>query len=381
MSIFALMWKEIWHRKINFGLSLAAVTVAVAFVVAFLTTAEASKRETIRLMRDMGYNLRVIAKDTDMDRFYAAGYSGKTMPEEFAYRLAQQKGLLYAHLLATLQQSIPWRGREVLLTGIAPELSPPGQEKSSMIFTIEPGTVYVGYQLAQTFEISPGDSLEIQGKTFTVRECLGEMGNEDDIRILAALSDVQKLLGMEGRINEIQALNCYCLMPGKDPLEILREQLTGVLPEAQVILKRSIADARTRQRELMENYFSLVIPGVAGVCAVWIGTMAFLNARERREEVGILRALGRSGNQIAALFLGKAVLIGLAGAVLGFFLGTAFALHSGPEIFKVTAKNVRPMLDLLSWSLIAAPLFTAVASFIPALLAATQDPAEALREE
>jgi len=111
MSIFALMWKEIWHRKINFGLSLAAVSVAVAFIVAFLTTAEASKRETIRLMRDMGYNLRVIAKDTDMDRFYAAGYSGKTMPEEFAYRLAQQKGLLYAHILATLQQTITWRGR------------------------------------------------------------------------------------------------------------------------------------------------------------------------------------------------------------------------------------------------------------------------------
>ena len=381
MSIFTLMWKEIWHRKINFGLSLAAVTVAVAFVVAFLTTAEASKRETIRLMRDMGYNLRVIAKDTDMERFYAMGYSDQTMPEEFAYRLAQQKGLLYAHLLATLHQSITWQGREIILTGIAPELSPPGQEKSPMIFTIEPGTVYVGYQLAQAFELSPGDTINLRGKTFTVRECLSEMGNEDDIRVLAALPDVQQLLGMEGKINEIQALNCYCLLPGKDPLEVLREQLAAVLPDAKVILKRSIADARTRQRELMENYFSLVIPVVIGVCAVWIGTMAFLNARERREEVGILRALGRGGNQIAALFLSKAVLIGLAGAVLGFLIGTAFALHSGPEIFKVTAKNVRPMLDLLTWSLIAAPVFAAVSSFIPAMLAATQDPAEALREE
>jgi putative ABC transport system permease protein len=381
MTIHHLIVKEIIHRKFNFSLSLLAVTVAVGLAVAFFTTGEASKRETIRLMRDMGYNLRIIAKDTDMDLFYATGYSDKTLPIDYVQKFSEQKGLLYAHLLATLQKSIEWRGQRAILTGIAPELSPVGKKKDSMIFEIKPGIVYIGYELAHALAIKNGDSVEIMGKKFTVEKCLSEAGSEDDIRIHANLNDVQNLLQLDGRINEIQALNCHCVLKGVDPLALLREQLAKVLPDTHVIQKRAIADARTNQRILMENYFALILPFILVVCAIWIGTLALMNTRDRKSEIGILRALGYGSWKIAFLFLEKAILIGLIGAFLGFMLGTCIAMTYGAEVFTVTFKKIQPIYNLLVIFIIAAPIFTAVSSFIPAMIAATHDPAESLRED
>ena len=115
--------REIIHRRLNFGLSLLAIVTAVALFVAFFTTGQGATRETRRLMRDMGFNLRIIPGQTDMEDFWASGCSAATMPEEYVRRLATQEGLSYAHLGAMLQRRVRWQGREIMLTGILPELA------------------------------------------------------------------------------------------------------------------------------------------------------------------------------------------------------------------------------------------------------------------
>ena len=76
------------------------------------------------------------------------------------------------------------------------------------------------------------------------------------------------------------------------------------------------------------------------------------------------------------------MLTGLAGSIVGFAAGTAAALRIGPRIFELTAgSSVRIEPALLCWSLIAAPLLAAIASFIPAMIAVTRDPAELLTKE
>lgn len=381
MTTFHLILKEIAYRKLNFLLSLLAIVTAVALFVSFFTTGEASKRETTRLMRDMGFNLRILPKETDMDKFWASGFSEHTMPEECVYRLASHEGISYAHMTATLQKKVSWRGSEAILTGISPELSAPGKPKSPMIFTVKKDTVYIGFELAHDLGIGNGDVVDILGKSFTVAQCLPESGSVNDIRIYAYLQDVQSLLGLEGKINEIMALECLCRVESKDSLTILREQLLEILPEARVIQMRDKAEAREKQRLMVEEYFALILPFVVVVCAVWIGALAMLNTRERQYEIGIMRALGHGSGKIALLFLGKAITIGAIGAVLGFAVGTGLALAFGPGVFEVTANAVKPLYGLLGWSLIAAPAFAALSSFIPAMLAVTQDPAYTLREE
>lgn len=390
MRTFYLIIKEIFHRKFNFLLSVLATITAVALFVSFFTTGQASRRETTRLMRDMGFNLRIIPKEADMSRFWDLGFSEHTMPEEYVNKFSGRKDISYNHLIATLHERIALGDMPAILTGIAPkEIVPPGKAKRPMTFVMEPktaytieqGTVYLGFEIADKLSLERGDQIEILGKSFTVAKRRPETGTDDDIRIHAHLRDVQGILNKPGQINEIKALDCLCYDPSQDSLTVLRAELERVLPEAKVVLIGNIASARENQRVMMEGYFSLIIPIALVVCAAWIGVLAMMNVRERQHEIGIMRALGYGSSKITLLFLGKALIIGLIGAAIGFAAGTALASKFGPDIFKITAKAIKPAYDLLVWSILVAPIFAAISSFIPTMIAVTQDPAVTLRDE
>ena len=383
MSVMSLIIKEIQHRKCNALLIILSVLFAVAFFVAYFITAAAANRETTRITRDIGFNLRVIPKNTDMAHFWTQGFSDQTMPETTVKTMASAKNifLTYNHLVASLHRPFKLNDKVVLLTGLAPTITAPSQQKQPMGFQIKSGTVYLGYQVAQWLKVLTGDTVSLGGQNFRIERVLSESGTDDDIRIFGLLSDVQRLLHLEGQINEIKAIDCLCLTSDQNPLKILREELEKILPDAKVLQLRSIADARARQRQTTSHYIAFLTPFFLIFCATAVGLLVVLNVRERTVEIGVLRALGHGSFNIGMLFLGKAIILGIFGALLGYGGGIALALKLGPEIFQITAKAIQPEPQLLGWAVLFAPLFSALASFIPAMLAVTQDPAVALRKE
>jgi ABC-type lipoprotein release transport system permease subunit len=381
MMILGLIFKEIRYRKTNFLFSLLAVTAAVALFISFFTAGKASERETARLMLSMGFNVHIISENTNTSEFLLTGLADQTMPEQCLEKLASQQAISYNHLLASLQKKISWRGLDVILTGLAAEICPPGSKKSPISYQIEPGNLYVGYKVAQTLGIKDGDIVEIEGKKLKVAKCLSESGGADDIRIQCHLRDAQDILKLPGQISEIQAVDCLCFAPTDNSAQVLRNEIGSLLPQTQVFHTRSIASARAETRQMVKNLFAVIMPLVVVACGVWIGVLAITNVRDRQQEIGIMRALGYDSGRIISLFLGKAVVIGLLGAVVGFLTGTILAMRFGPDIFKITAKAmIKPEPFLLVISLVFAPLFAAVSSFIAAMIAATYDPAVTLRE-
>ncbi len=376
-----MVLKEMWHRKVNFALAVLAVTTAVAFSVAFFTAAKASERETARLMLSMGYNVHIIAKDADAGAFLLNGIPDKTMPADYLEKLATQQSISYNHLLATLEGRMNWRGMDIVLTGIAPEVCPPGQKKPPMTFQVDPWAVYVGYRIAESLQVKEGQMISLGGKDLKVKKCLSESGGLDDVRMQCHLGDAQEILNQPGRITGIKAVDCLCFAKG-DPVAVLRKEIGDILPEAQVLQVKAIANARAKQRQMVHGIFALMLPFVVAACAVWIGVLAAMNVRDRQQEIGLLRALGYDAGAICLLFLGKAVLVGLVGAGVGFLLGTTLGLAYGPGVFEITAKAmIHWEPSLLVFACILAPLFAIVASLIPTMIAITCDPAEALREE
>ena len=377
-----MFWKEIRYRKINFTLGLIGVIAAVALLVIFFTLTKASQNETRRLTRDMGFNLRIVPKETDMNDFWIDGYSDKTMPESYVNRLVDEKTIYYAHLTSTLHKKIIWNDLEVILSGISPdELEPGGGNKSKMIFAIDPEKVYVGYEVARTLNLNKGQVIDVLGQLFEIERTLAETGSGDDIRIYFDLSTLQQLVKMEGRINEIMALNCMCSTEGDDPLGVLREELESILPEAKVIMNKTIAVSRERQRKMMDSYFEVIVPIVMVICALWIGSMATINVLQRRNEIGLMRAIGFGSYKISVLFFNRAIIMGILGAIIGFGIGTWMSLSFGPEVFKVTSKSIKPIYTLLAWALLLAPLYAMLSSFVPIMHAVSQSPAQILKEE
>lgn len=373
--------QEARFRKFTFILSALAVTLAVALVVFFLTTSEASNRETIRLTRDMGFNLRIVAANTDMDYFWLHGFSDQLMPESWVDRFVHYPKFSFAHVTATLQQRLRWRDRQVVLTGLSREIEPGGKVKTAMTYHLAPGRVIIGYGPASALDIHAGQSVRILDTDFEVERTLAETGSEEDQWIYMDLESLQQLLHLQGKISEIKALNCLCLTTDQqDPLQMLRNQLREVLPQAQVVMNKTIAMARERQRLTMERYFAVLLPALLVGCGLFIASLSMINVRDRAREIGILRAMGYGSGRIVFLFLTRALLLGLIGGLLGFILGALASLYWGPSVFKITGKTILPMYDLLFWSLILAPLFAALAASMPAAYAVNQDPANLLRE-
>ena len=391
MNITKLIFRELFHSKVNFVLSLTAVSIGVALFVAFFATTRASDLETKKIMLDLGQNLRVIPKDTSMDFFYDQGFSDQVMPQETLSNFVNSSGLVYTHLTATLQRRIDWQGSRIIVTGVLPELYPQNRRKKDMptTYSIAPGHAYVGHLIAEKQGLNKGDRLDLAGHTLKIEQTLAKSPNDDrdNLRIFMHLSDAQKMLDLPGKINEIKALECLCLIEGPeadasiDPEQLARDALAEILPDARVLLSRGIADIRQKQRAMIQKYSAFVIPMLCFVLGLCLAILTLINVRQRQNEIGVLRALGLGTVRITVLLLGKFVLIGAVAACVGFYSGTWLAIQVGPEIFPITAHAIRPDYGLLQRAVVAAVTFSIVSAFIPVMMAISTDPAEILKND
>lgn len=424
MSVWRLVVKEILHRKLNFGLAVGSVCIGVACLVGALTLLEVHDLRTERVVaqkeartkaamkkleddyriitKKMGFNILILPRGQNLGDLYAEDYASKYMPEEYVHTLANSSILTVRHLLPSLQQKLKWpeRGRTIILIGTRREV--PVAHRTPKTPVLEPvpaGSMVVGHELHRSLNISAGEKVRLLDREFTVGKLLEERGNKDDITIWINLKEAQELLDKEGKINGILALECRCAWAD---LAKIREEVSRILPETQVIEKAGIALARAEARSTAaeaakraveaeklnraelrrekEALAEVLVPVAVVAAAALVGVLALFNARERRSEIGILRAIGLRSWQILTVFLARACLVGLAGSVPGYFIGRALGVWW--EVLPEGAGAAPALLDpwLLTAVVIAAPLVAGLAAWLPALSAAGRDPAEVLRE-
>jgi len=414
------------HRKLNFALALVSVTAAAGCLVGstsllrvfdlrpaqLVAAKQAEVQEQMSEMTDevrkitkrMGFNILILPQDQNLADFYAENYADKFMPEEYADRLANTKGIVtIRHLLPMLQQRIDWaeQQRRILLIGVRGEM--PWSHRANklpILKPVRPGTVMVGHELHRSLGLNQGDKLTLRGREFEVAALNPERGTIDDITLWVDLKEAQELLGREGVINSMMALECGCAWAD---VSKVREEIGSVLPDTQVIelagkalgraearleaarnaalvveRERLSREALRREREKM---IAMVVPLLVAGCALWIALLAFGNVRERAVEIGVLRAVGLRSADILCIFLGKAVLLGFVGAAVGLVAGALagpWLPGMGPRAaFSGEVLSLRTAVLVV----VLAPLVTAGASLVPAVLAARQDPAVVLREE
>jgi putative ABC transport system permease protein len=428
MKILQLVVKEILHRKFNFILSVFAIIIATSSFICsvmllrvhdlrtseILQKKEAElkvrmdklKDDTRKSMLKLGFNLVILPEEQNLADWYSDDYSTKYMPESYADRLAASDIIYIRHILPSLQQKIIWpeRNRTIILMGTRGEvpnlhLSP----QKPMAQPVPDGTIILGYELHNSLNIKVNDKIDLMGKTFTVKDCYQERGTKDDITAWINLKDAQKLLKKEGLINAILALNCLC---ADNTLPVIRKEVAAILPGTRVIERGSRAVARAEARTQVaeearltlkkekegreiigrerKKMVSILIPVILLACALWVAFMGFINVRTRREEIGVLRAVGVSSRTIFMLFTWKHIFIGIIGGILGIVLAgvlTYIFIASTHSIQTEIFGSVSLILKLALVSVIGASLLTIAAGWIPAMIASGQDPAEVLREE
>ena len=430
MRTWNLIGKEIWHSKLGSISSLVSVLVAIGCLVGAFTLLKAHDLRTSRILEkkqqqtrtdmrelrqemrkatlELGFNVVILPEDQKLSEWYEKGYATHTMPEQWGTRLAHSRITSVRHILPVLQKKITWpeKSMQIRLLGTKGEIPRKHMpDKPDMARSVPKGTIVVGHALHRELDLERGDKATIKGTQFTVEAHRQPAGSEDDITVWMHLDDAQKLLGQENKINAIIALQCMCT--GINFAEKVRSQVKSVLPKTQVVIREAKAMARARARlsarekaksalkrerksrkslrEQREDLAAVLVPFVLGASIIWIGLTTAANVKERRGEIAVLRAVGLRSWHVMALFLSKAVAIGLVGGGLGYaagFLGGRYmeawlsassaGVLGAAELFRA---------DVLILALALAPCLAAVATTIPALMAAFQDPADILSEE
>lgn len=396
-GVLGMILRELRFRPLSAALVFVTVASACALVVFYQSGASALEAKaaeaedaTRKIQKAMGTNLTLIPAATDLADYYdAGGVARDTVPESVIDRLVAQDAVSMNHLILMLEERVELGGERVLFTGIAASQHTPGRPKKKMNDGVEPGSLELGSAVAEALGVSTGDTIDLLGESMRVSLVYIPKGTEEDLRVYADLTDAQRMLGKEGQINKIEALDCVsCQDPEQEALSILRDELASVAPELQVQRDADVANARVLQRSLLakqtgviQKFHNIMLPMILIGVPIAIGAITMLNVRDRKGEIGVLRALGKGSATVGALFLGKALGLALAGSVVGVAAGWALVAMRGPGVFEVEAAALRPANTLLLIVVVAAPVFAALAAALPALWAVTQHPADAMRED
>lgn len=368
-----------------------------------------------KTMRELGFNILILPEDQDLSELHLNGTLSETMPESYVSKLASTSIVTVNHLLPTVTQKVRWNEREidVILHGTRGEVPIlHASEKKPLLEAVPAGKMVVGCEIHRRLSLKVDDRVTFRGREFTISRLHPERGSTDDVSVWIDLAEAQELLGLQNLIHAILALECEC---AGDRITQIRAEIREILPGTQVIERYSQALTRAEARgraklaaeealdkerqagaaalesesasraaleSSHEQLASVLVPVGILSAAVWVGLLAFSNARQRCAEIGILRAIGLRASQIQRVFLTRAVLVGFGGAapgiLCGLILGQIFAERSElvPEASRLIDSGT---LNIIAFSLVMAPVLSVVAAWLPAALVARQDPALVLQ--
>jgi putative ABC transport system permease protein len=372
------------RRKARMALLVFGLAIGVATVVALMAITQTMQADVAQKLDEYGANILIVPKANDLSLSYggvtvasAAFDVGQlTLPD--LDRIQTIKNARNISVVAPkLLGAVTLQGRPVLVAGVrfVDELRlkqwwrvEQGREPAA------PDEALAGVRLAQTLGLEPGSQVEVEGRSFRVSGLLAENGSQDDDILFVDLAQAQQAMNKPNGVSlvEVAALCTSC------PVEDMVEQIGGVLPQARVTALRQAVTLRMATVGQLERFAFAVSAVVVLIGALVVLTTMLGAVAERRQEIGLFRALGFRQQHVVRVILFEAALISLAGGLLGWLLGMGAAALLTPHLAGVTLPVVwSPLLAVAA--LAGALLVGLSASLYPALSAARLDPTTALR--
>lgn len=218
------------------------------------------------------------------------------------------------------------------------------------------------------------DIMDNNGTEFRIAGIVDTGGNEDSI-IYATTADVSKLAGHERGADVVE----YSVNAMGDELNAIVNRInknTNTAVKAQTVTRITSSD--TRIIAMLQTLFWIVSLVVLVLTLVGVGTTISSIVSQRRNEIGLRKALGASSRAIGAEFTVESAIYGLIGGLFGTAIGYALARILCVTVFD-RALGFNWLLGIAS--LMLSMLIAVIASIPPVRRATRIDPAIVLREE
>ena len=233
----------------------------------------------------------------------------------------------------------------------------------------------IGTRAATSLQVTEGDTLALtdDAREISCRaEVLATAGGAEDSQIFLELRAAQTLLDQPGRISLVQLS-----VPGT-PQQI-DNYLRSLhrLPGADVRPIRQFTEGEAKIYNRISGILSATVALVLVLTALCVMAAMTNVAMERRNDVGLMKAIGGATRRVLRLFLAEAALLGLTGGVLGGAVGLLVSMWLGKAVFGIAA---RPRLIVYPVA-VALTIIVAIAGAFPLRRLANIRPAAVFRGE
>ncbi|MBN1941208.1 MAG: ABC transporter permease [Candidatus Diapherotrites archaeon] len=425
---FRLSVNSIMHRRLRSWLTLLGIIIGVAAVVSIIsigTGAQASVEESLSgLGADMitispGHSRATGFGGSFRMRIEGGGPSGAASAgtddsDEPALTKRDSSVIESNPNIEYVNETVSGRGTLVFLAeeagvsikGVNPvtwkEISTLELESGRYLSASDSTAIVIGNRIANDLFKQPitiGRRITIEDRAFTVVGILEEsgsggmmMGSNSDSTVYMPYSTAWEITDAErNTFSTIEAKVTDVELVGET-----MEELTQALMLSRKVTEQDQDFSITSSQEIQEQVaettgtLTLFLAAIAAVSllvgAVGVANSMFTSVLEKTKEIGILKALGATNNEILTIFMIESGLFGFVGGVMGVILGTLISFGMGssgiismPMMRGGASTLVTPELIVVA---ILLSTFVGIASGVmPARAAAKLKPVEALRYE
>ena len=372
-------------RKLRAALSALGIAIGTAAIVAVLGLAQSSQAGLLAEISRLGTNLLTVTNGQN--------YLGQPaeLPEAAPGMIGQLPGVTAVQYTGTISSTNAYRSPLIppidtnALTVDASSLGLPAAAGTSIAqgsylnaATAREPVAVLGAGAAQLMGIDriwPGERIWVGGRWFYLAGILkpATLASQIDTSVLVGFPAAEHYLGLDGHPSEIYLRAANSQVTAVDNL--LGTQANPENPSQVNVSQPS--DALTAQADAAGAFDTLFL-GLGAVAllvgAVGVANIMIISVLERRQEIGLRRALGATRGQIRAQFLAEAILLALAGGAAGDIAG------AGATAIYAHAKGWAIVIPPEAWAggLGAALLIGAIAGLVPAIRAARLTPTQAL---
>ena len=385
MAASPMFWRII--RRLltaNYGrlfVILLALGAGAAVTSALLNLQIDAKKRLTTEFRALGANVIVAPRTTTTDEA-----NGSTLDESLLSQLPSQYeahsvpavGFLYVIGEIAKAGEIHFEPAVIAGTqghGLA-EIRPGRRTQYLANLESDPASCEAGAKAAEQFKVQAGDVLQLrnQGREANCKIfAVVQTGGPEDTQIFTNLKTAQTLANLPGRISLIQ------LSVTGTPASVTSfvSALAQRLPEADVHGIKQFTEAEGRIYDRISGILSATV-----LLVLFLTSLCFMAgmsnvAVERKNDVGLMKAIGGSIEKVVHLFLTEAILLGIAGGVVGSAIGLLVSIWLGKAVFGVAAQ---PRLIVYPISVVLT-IITSIASAFPLRRLASIRPASVFRGE
>jgi len=268
--------------------------------------------------------------------------------------------------------------------------TPPRVRVGKFIPSPDGNEVVIGSQVAKHFGADLGSTIQVRGRDFHVVGVLEPTLTGPDSFVMMPFATAERLLlDSEPVLRRLTMIPGNSVLPiataasvfwnqGEDP-EQVAERIRQSVPGLSVVSPKQAEAQLDRALAFLRS----VIDG-GGLVALLVASLAVANTTftamvERRREIALWRVVGATRRQIVSRLVLEAILLGLAGSVLGIVAGGVLTQwlnliteRVGAPVFLITAR-------LVAAAAVLPAALSALAALPPVLRATRRPPVEALR--